>query len=98
MKGRREHFDYAFLKRSLETLQQTPLLEIGQQCSQILTRSRFLTDTGEPRERRIPNSNHEIGIGCENADLRHPCSSAAGFLARLRLGFSTPLTPIMLSM
>src|SRR6185295_937688 len=98
MKGRCEHFHYAFVKRSLETLQQPALLEIGQQRSQIPPRSRFLTDAGEPCKRRIPNSNHELSVGCENADLRHPRSSATGFLVRLRLGFSAPLPPIILSM
>src|SRR6185369_2090467 len=98
MEGGRKQFYYAFLKRSLETFQQATLFEIGEQRSQILIRSRFLTDTGEPRERRIPNSNYELSVSCENADLRHPLSSAAGFLVRLRLGFSAPLPPKMLSM
>src|ERR1044072_3174726 len=98
MKGRGKNLDYTFTNRSLEAFQQPALFEIRQQRSQILTCGRFLTDTRKPRERRIPNSNHEISICCENADLRHPCSSAAGLLARLRLGFSAPLPPIMLSM
>src|SRR5688572_26652796 len=69
MKGRREDFYDAFVQRALETLQQPALLEIGQEGSQRLTRSRFLADAREPRQRGIPYLNNQVSVRCKNADF-----------------------------
>ncbi len=57
MKSGRQHFHYTIIQRSLETFQQTSLLEIGKQRGQGLTRSSFLADACEPRQRGVPNLN-----------------------------------------
>jgi hypothetical protein len=52
----------------LKTPQQPAPLEIGQKCSQRLTRSSFFADAGKLREGGIPDLNDQMNIGCKNAD------------------------------
>src|ERR1044072_3632612 len=103
VKGGRQHLHDALVKRALKAFQESALFEIRQELSQFPTRSRLLTNAGESSQSGIPNSNHELSIGCKNSDrrftdLRHPLSSAANFLVRRRLGFSWPLPLIIVSL